>query len=271
MPIKSILCAYSGEHTKAASLHHAVKMARYHGADLHGALVHGRPVIERKYRAHLPENILDTIRETDESHVADVRQRFVDIVTAAGLPVEDRFVELDPERGGRLSQVARGYDILVTGVHSKQPSDMHLSTHPDLIALRSGRPVLVVPDGYKADVLAERAVVAWDGKRAATRAIGDAIDILADKAQVTLISVAETPPYTDRMLANMRAHGVTVGAETVPKDGSVANTLIAAAARHQARLIVMGAFEHSKFSHDLFGGVTTDVIDAARVPVLLAH
>jgi nucleotide-binding universal stress UspA family protein len=33
----------------------------------------------------------------------------------------------------------------------------------------------------------------------------------------------------------------------------------------------MGAFEHSKFSHDVFGGVTTDVIGENDVPVLLSH
>jgi len=34
---------------------------------------------------------------------------------------------------------------------------------------------------------------------------------------------------------------------------------------------VMGAFEHSKFTQDIVGGVTTEVFAAARVPVLLAH
>lgn len=33
----------------------------------------------------------------------------------------------------------------------------------------------------------------------------------------------------------------------------------------------MGAYEHSKFLQDWFGGPTTDVISDAPVPVLLAH
>ena len=60
-------------------------------------------------------------------------------------------------------------------------------------------------------------------------------------------------------------------ARTVSKSGSVANTILSEAKKDSARLIVMGAFEHSKFSHDLIGGVTTDVMAKTHVPVLMAH
>ncbi|WP_276326206.1 universal stress protein [Phaeobacter gallaeciensis] len=38
-----------------------------------------------------------------------------------------------------------------------------------------------------------------------------------------------------------------------------------------AKLIVMGAYEHSKFSQDLFGGVTHEVIRSSQVPVFMSH
>jgi nucleotide-binding universal stress UspA family protein len=36
-------------------------------------------------------------------------------------------------------------------------------------------------------------------------------------------------------------------------------------------LLVMGAYEHSKFREDLFGGVTNEILQECPVPVLLSH
>ena len=33
----------------------------------------------------------------------------------------------------------------------------------------------------------------------------------------------------------------------------------------------MGAYEHSKFSEDLLGGVTRDILENATLPVLMSH
>jgi nucleotide-binding universal stress UspA family protein len=97
------------------------------------------------------------------------------------------------------------------------------------------------------------------------------MDVLAEKSQVTLLSVGETPRGTDRMVENMKRHGIVADARTPPREGSIAQSLLSAAEADGARLMVMGAFEHAKFAHDMFGGVTTDVIAKARLPVFLAH
>lgn len=138
--------------------------------------------------------------------------------------------------------------------------------------MRSGRPVLVVPNDYTAAGLAERALVAWDGNRASARAIADAMDILAEKAQVVPLSVGkDLQESTDRMRQNLERHGVTVTVEQRPKSGSVADTILAAASEHDAKLVVVGAYEHSKFSHDLWGGVTTEIQAKSKVPVFMSH
>jgi nucleotide-binding universal stress UspA family protein len=33
----------------------------------------------------------------------------------------------------------------------------------------------------------------------------------------------------------------------------------------------MGAYEHSKFSEDLWGGVTRDILVDAHLPVMMSH
>ncbi|MEM6489297.1 MAG: universal stress protein [Pseudomonadota bacterium] len=271
MQIKSILCAYSGDAARGSGLRHAIKLAKHHGAHLTGVLRHGRSMLQRRYARHVPAALLGQLEENDARQINEIAERFRTATEAAGLSERSEFVEIDPDRDGALSAFAHAFDIIVTGVHTEASDESHLAAHPDLLALRSGRPVLLAPDGYVSEGLADRALVAWDGKRSATRALADAMTILAEKSHVTLLSVGETPRGTDRMLTNMQRHGITVDARTVASKGSVAESILAEAEADGAKLIVMGAFEHSKFAHDLFGGVTTDVIATATVPVFMAH
>lgn len=271
MQIKSILCAYSGDAARGSGLRYAVKLAQHHGAHLTGVLRHGPSILQDRYGAHMPETLLDQLRAADTAHISEIADRFAAAADAAGLGATSEFVEIDPARDGPLSAFAHAFDLIVTGVHAVAANETHLAAHPDILALKSGRPVLVVPDGYEVQALADRALVAWDGKRSAARALGDAMDILAEKSHVTLLSVGGSPRGTDRMVANMERHGITVDARTVDRQGSIAATLLSQAKADGAKLMVMGAFEHSKFAHDLFGGVTTDVIADTDIPVFMAH
>lgn len=271
MSIKSILCAYSGEEAKGSGLRHAIRIATHHDAHLTGVVRHGRSYLHRQFSAQLPASVLEQLEAQERDRLADIAARFARVVGAAGRGAAADFVDLDPEVDGPLAEFSRAFDLVVTGNHSSKSYEEHLSAHPDLIALRSGRPVLVVPDGYEPDALADHAVVAWDGQRASTRALVAAMPVLEEKAKVTLLTVGETPTNTDRLVATISRHGIVVAASCVPKRGSVAATLLAESERLGAKLVVIGAFEHSKFSHDIVGGVTTELLRKARVPVLMAH
>ena len=53
--------------------------------------------------------------------------------------------------------------------------------------------------------------------------------------------------------------------------GPVRKVLLTAAQSHNADLLVMGAFGHSRTRQILFGGVTQSVLEAAEIAVLLMH
>lgn len=273
MSIKTILCAYSGDPNQGSGLRHAIRLAQRHGAALTGvAKTGGIGFMHRHLPAQLPQSVRDQLDANGREMLAGIAARFVEITGDAGLGDRADFVELDPKTDGPIAAFARAFDITVIGHHAGAPLEDDYGSHPDLIALRSGRPVLIVPQGFQA-VSAEKAnvMVAWDGKRAATRALTAAMPILEDGAQVTLLSVGETPRNTARLVDTIQRHGVDVQALSVPKDMTVARTLAHHAAELGVDLIVMGAFEHSKFSHDIIGGATTDLIADATVPVLMAH
>lgn len=275
MSIKSILSIYSGEAARGAGLRHAIKVAKAYDAWLTGVLRHGRSTLEQSFSL-LPKEVVEVIRDRESERIKAVQNRFYELVADNGWSAKSQFLDMKSSQTARLSVLARSYDLIVTGNHSDRPDEEHMAVMPDVLALQSGRPVLIVPDGYEAEALAEHAIVAWDGKRAAARAIGDALSILQDKAKVTVLTVGNVSLGEEMpgggIMTLLERHGIN--ASHLHKNAGVRSTarVIEETARDlSAKLIVMGAFEHSKFAHDLFGGVTTEILKTASVPVFMSH
>ena len=53
--------------------------------------------------------------------------------------------------------------------------------------------------------------------------------------------------------------------------GGIGATILQACDDLGAGLLIMGAYEHSRFSEDLLGGTTKDILARAPLPVLMAH
>ena len=65
-----------------------------------------------------------------------------------------------------------------------------------------------------------------------------------------------------------------VGVEIVQRgriDGSISAAIEQAAIELGAGIIVMGAYGHSRLREYVFGGVTRELTQNSRVPLLLAH
>lgn len=272
MTIKNILAAYSSEDAHGSGIKHAIKLAHHHDAWLTGVMRHGRHSLEKRYLAEIRDMLMEQLREADAKRIADVSSRFNSMMKEAGLQERSEFVDIDPEVEGALSDYARNFDLIVTGAHSDDVGETHLSANPDLIALRSGRPVIVVPNDYESEGLAEHALVAWDGKRSSARALGDAMSILEEKPKVTIVTVgSKATADKELLMRNLTRHGIDATYRVEQRHGSIAQTILHVAEEVSAKLLVMGAFEHSRFAHTLMGGVTTDVIKQATVPVFLSH
>jgi nucleotide-binding universal stress UspA family protein len=119
-------------------------------------------------------------------------------------------------------------------------------------------------------------LVAWDGKRAAARALGDAVHLLGLSGRTTLLTIGDAPEPApeagDDVVALLRRHGLTAERLIRPAGrGGVTQAILDACTAAGAGMLVMGAYEHSKFTEDLLGGVTRDILRNARVPVLMSH
>ncbi|MGI8738236.1 MAG: universal stress protein [Gammaproteobacteria bacterium] len=142
------------------------------------------------------------------------------------------------------------------------------------VALRAGRPVLVVPHTERLSAAADHVMVAWDASREAARALHDAMPLLRAALRVTLLSIGpaeKMPPGVD-IVEHLAAHEVQV--ESEHDDGGErdrGSCLVARTAELGCDLIVMGAYGHSPLRQRVLGGTSSYVLKHMSVPVLMSH
>lgn len=274
MTLKNLLLAYGGEASFESSLAHTIRLARHYDAWITAVMRDGPSYIDR-FGAGLTDALRAQLLSSEEADMKAAVSQFETAVRAAG--IEERAAFLLPHQTGGLlpSEMARHYDLVITGPPSDLPGEEHHTAKPDLIALRSGRPLVVVPNGYTAPALADHVLVAWDDKRSAARALGDAMDMLEDKGKATILTIGGTRPempVDGGILRHLERHGISAQhLHKTHRGRHVASVIKDTADEVDAKLIVMGAYEHSKLTQDLFGGVTHEVIRTARVPVFMSH
>ena len=88
--------------------------------------------------------------------------------------------------------------------------------------------------------------------------------------KVSVLSIGPASARDD-LAAHLARHDVTAEFEDWPEGHPIAETLLGDCARHDPSLLVMGAYENSKFRKDFLGGVTREVLRNSSIPVLLSH
>ncbi|TVQ52615.1 MAG: hypothetical protein EA355_14790 [Rhodobacteraceae bacterium] len=276
MAIKSILVAFNGAPASRSALALAVSLAAEREAQVTGVLAHG---VARARSSMAPwlTSELDTMLGQKEAEIrAEIARAFWE--AAGGERPGVSFVDVTGDPTGAVVDFARTYDIVVMGRFEQEAGAEHFAPSPDVVALQSGRPVLITPPDCADFSSASRAVLAWDGKRASARALADAVHVLPAGAHVTVVSVGDEEDEEDYRrahrdpVAQLRRHGFDAEFLMIPaRRRAIGEALLSTCAEIGAGLLIMGAYEHSKFSEDLIGGVTARVLRDSPIPVLMAH
>ncbi|MDX2087157.1 MAG: universal stress protein [Kofleriaceae bacterium] len=174
---------------------------------------------------------------------------------------------------------ARAADLVIASQGPVEADWLSLDEVPEVVALKSGRPVLVIPRTGTFDSFGDAITVAWDGRREAARAVFDALPLLQKAKRVRVVTVTERNgkrgsnevPGADIAVALDR-QGVRVETATCA-DGSTGagGALLADAAGSGCDMLVMGAYGHSRLREFVLGGATRHVLQKATVPVLMSH
>ncbi|MEQ1696516.1 MAG: universal stress protein [Hyphomicrobiaceae bacterium] len=284
MTYKTILVHFESEAQIKGVLDYVIALARAHGAHVIGVAVlpsyYKVPASEVGTTA-LIEDVRDQFRATT---AAAMRAAFEKALGQETFGSEWRLI--DPGFRATIESVAdlgNAADLIVVRQELHGEHDEGYRDGLGLLAVLTGRPVLLLPHKEIPAAPPQTVVVAWDGSQKAARAVFDALPLLQNAARVTLIAVRErdalggTGSDIRRQQGNdlrdaLLRHGVeaAVPVELLFED-DVAQSLLAGATARHADLLVLGGYGHSRLREWVFGGVTRSVLRHMTTPVLLSH
>lgn len=276
MAIKNLLVAYNGTESSDAALQSALYLSKKYDAHLTGLLAYGVPNSHQAANAWIPQHVKEMLEEAKTEAAKKIREKFIRLTQEAGSTDKVHWIAEAGQADATVAKYARLFDLTILGRYDAVLDEDQSILHPDTITMISGRPVLLVPREFDMSTVSEHAVVAWDGKRASARALGDAMQILETESKVTVITV--TDGNSDAHLPGMniettlKRHDINTEMVKLEKKGhSIGKTILAYLDETQPKLLVMGAYEHSKFRQSIVGGVTNSVLKKAKMPILISH
>ncbi|MGA9580871.1 MAG: universal stress protein [Allosphingosinicella sp.] len=157
---------------------------------------------------------------------------------------------------------------------------LHAFPLPDMRALaaglvvKSGKPILAVPEtatGFKAG---GNALVAWDGSREASSALSAAVPLLQLAGSVTIVEIEDGSVTTgaEDAASYLSRHGIHATIDREAANGSDAGSVLLAKANSECfDYVVMGGFSHSRLFETVFGGVSRQLLTYSQIPLLMAH
>ena len=280
MCYKDRLVVLGSDTTSRGRMALAVALAERFAAHLVGLYPLPIPDVPRTlgyYNPSLFDPIFRDLREKAQEVCDKERQAFEHAASLRGLSAEWRVtegLEADP------AVHARYVDLTILGQVDPDGGDTELiRPRPELVALASGRPILAVPYAGQFETVGRRVLIGWNATREATRAVNDAMPLLAGADVVTVLTIdaREGPdahgelPGADISL-HLARHGVKATIErTVSAGVPAGEVLLSRAADLGADLLVIGAYGHSRMRELLLGGATRSILQSMTVPVLMSH
>jgi nucleotide-binding universal stress UspA family protein len=226
----------------------------------------------------IPSDIVaEMIAESEKVALAAI-ERFEAAARRSLVPAEHRLIKtIGAEAPVILSSLARRFDLSV--FMQSEPDGVDNDDMIETSLFESGRPLIVVPYIQKDGLKLDHVVCCWDGSRAATRAINDALPLLVKATAVDLLIVLNEKTRNEKneirgveVAKHLARHDVKVEIETVPAaDIDVTNAILSYVADNAGTLIVMGGYGHARLREVILGGVTRDVLKTMTVPVFMSH
>jgi nucleotide-binding universal stress UspA family protein len=280
MAIRDILVHLDATPRAAARLDLAAQLAQRLQAHLTGLFVLDIPIPAfaggEVAGAAAVADLIESMRAAGLEDAAKVEATFREKLRRDGLAGEWRLAE--GITGGQLALHGRYADLVVVG--QSGPDDAATDSAAIEAALfQTGRPVLVLPHAGPVASLGKRVLVGWNASREASRALHDALPLIAGAESVTVLTINAEPgadshgeePGAD-IARHLARHGLKVTVRRiVGAEISAGDMLLNEAADLGADLLVMGGYGHSRFREFMLGGATRTLLGQMTVPVLMSH
>ncbi len=152
----------------------------------------------------------------------------------------------------------------------RNPSDL-----PEQLALRAGRPVLVIPRFGEFKTVGYRVMLAWRGGKASSRALNDAIHFLEEAQKVNLLMVnpgENFEAHAASLCEYLAHHGVIASLDRLSvEDVHAGDVLLNQACDLGIDLVVLGVVAHRRLGKTGLGSVGKHFLEHMTLPVLMSR
>lgn len=260
--------------SEIAALSRALEAARLLEAHVSGVVLEETvplPLAFRPYGTEMERALSERQAEMRASAQARL-VAFADEARRAGLAHDGQVVAVSDGAFDPVVEHARLRGLTIASFIAGDATRTNLL---QALIFESGRPVLVLPqegEGFRL----ERIAVAWDFGRAAARAVADAMPLLRQAKEVSILTVfaddkqAPSSASGPELVAHLARNGVHASLKELQRGRRPVGEVLEEAAK-DADLMVMGAFGHSRIRDFFLGGATKHVLDNPHRPTLLSH
>ena len=274
MQYKDILLYIDDGVSNTERVNTALGLAKAHGATITGvALASVKP-------AHL--NVKDPafVKILSEQSAQEQLELFIEAAKIAGVAAISRVIVGNQSSASRkMAQFARNFDlVMLRQANPTNPNASIVNEVAEQVILLGGRPVFFMPYIGAHRIPCKKAMIAWDGTPAVTRAVHDALPLLVGLDEVMILIIegktktARGELLADNLSAHLKNHGVnavvnrrTLGSIDVPT--IVLNEI----SDNDMDLLVMGGYGTPSLQQKIFGGVTRTLLSSMTVPVFMSH
>jgi len=290
MSIRSILAPVDGAHDNRVVLEQALELARVFSA--HVDALHVRPdprdavpLFGEGLSGNMVEDMIEAADQDSATKAANLHKMFDDLCSCRGVPQvhgpgggEDTMTATWREDIGREDEIVswrgRLADVVVCARPGEDTSPMRsLTLHAALF--ECGRPVLTLPPEPELMETGRVVAIAWNGTAQAARAVHAAMPIILRAYEVNVLTCESErthPTAADELAEYFGWWGVTPKIRSFPPgSASPSQAILEQTHEVSADMLVCGAYSHSRLLQTVMGGVTSALMDMAKIPVFFSH
>ena len=279
MQYKNILVYLDQGASNKERVNTAIAIAIAHSAQLTGVIVNALPNSSILKRLGIGKG--DALMEQARVNAQVTIERFQLQTDKAGVEADTQVIEcLEGKAPEKLARMARIFDLsIMRQANPDKPNASFIAELSEEVMFSSGRPVFFMPYIGAHNIPCKTGLIAWDGSKAATRAVHDALPILEmmEKVTILIVDADKIEHYTDlkpgeALSRHLSAHGINNVVSRIPRGQTSTSTVILNEISDTgADILVMGGYGTPKLREIMLGGVTRTLFECMTVPVFMSH
>lgn len=279
MQYKNILVYLDQGASNKERINTAIAIAIAHSAQLTGVVVNALPNSSILKRLGIGKS--DELMEQARVNAQVTIERFKLQTDKAGVEANTQVIEcLEGKAPEKLARMARIFDLsIMRQANPDMPNASFIAELSEEVMFSSGRPVFFMPYIGAHNIPCKTGLIAWDGSKAATRAVHDALPILEmmEKVTILIVDADKIEHYTDlkpgeALSRHLSAHGINNVVSRIPRGQTSTSTVILNEISDTgADILVMGGYGTPKLREIMLGGVTRTLFECMTVPVFMSH